>query len=226
MADGLVRNEIFGNDDKPTIYYLTGYGMKIRQIGLHIHIMVWQGYRVMAFEYDRAVLDGGQPKLLVDAIDHVMETIRNDVTSHKAAGVYGISLGTIFAHDVLKIEGIDKVIFSAGGSCILRAVWDVPNDGPARRHFVTNGFDRAEVEQGWKGYDLEAKPEDLTGKKALILVSKADKVIPYKYVLESLEVWKKGSGQLEVVTSSWMSHFMLIIRNLFRVRRTAKFYKQ
>lgn len=225
MKSGLVRSKVFGKDNKPTIYYLTGYGTTIKQFGLHMRLLSWKGFRIVGFEYDRTVLVGGEPQLLADAIEFVLESITDDMKTHTVAGVYGISLGTIFAYNVMKLPGIKRVIFSAGGCSILKAVWDVPNDGPVRQAFVKHGYDREAVRRGWDGIDIEAQPSDMTNKKLLLMVSKADRTILYRYVQESISQWQKGSGSLSELTVSQLSHPATIVWNAFRLYKTARFYR-
>ena len=204
---------------------MTGYSMTFRQISLFARVLTWCGFRVMAFEYDRDVLIGGVPQYLVDAIEYVTGQVSNDIKTHGVAGLYGISLGTMFAYHALKLDGIDKAIFSAGGCPLLRAVWDVPADGPARRNYQKNGYDRAAVEKIWKGYDITPGPHDLSGKRLLLLISESDMVIPNDFVQENIKLWGAEQNQLKVVTMKHLSHPVLIVRNMFRVYKTIQFYR-
>lgn len=221
----LVTSKVFGKEHKSTIYYMTGYGMTIKRYGLLMRILAWSGYRVVAFEYDRSVLVSGEPRLMTEAIDAVIENVKNDMKSHTVAGVYGISLGTMFAYNVMKLDGVDKALFSAGGCPLLRAVWDVPADGPARRNFLKNGYDRSSVQKLWKDYDITPNPRDLEGKELLLMVSKDDQVIPYDFVSENIKVWQGSGGLFKILTTRRLSHPTVIIRNALRIRKTTAFYR-
>lgn len=85
----VVTYKIFGKDTRPTIYYLVGYRNMIHQYNPHIRLLVGAGFRIVAFAYDRSILDNGDPKLLIESLKHIVATVNKDKRKRPVAGIFG-----------------------------------------------------------------------------------------------------------------------------------------
>src|SRR5688572_4419638 len=102
----LVRYKVYGSDKRPTVYYITGYGGKLGIYAPHIYSFVLKGFRVVAFEYDKAILNAGEPKILLQILQELEKIIKEDKKSRRVVGVYGVSLGTFIGLNVMVACGV------------------------------------------------------------------------------------------------------------------------
>lgn len=221
---GLVINSReFGGTGNPTIYYFTGYGSSIEQMKLHIRALTLFGYRVVAFEYEKKILNSGDPKYLVEAIDRIKQTVKADQVHNNAAGIYGMSLGSHIGFELLRQLHIDRAIFNTGGVSVLRAIWDGKLDGEVRRAFENNGQTRQSNLEAWK--TIEHFGDLNKDKKVLLMVSDGDELLESEWAIQNFYKWQKSGAKAELIVTPKLSHGHAIFRNLFRHIRTVKFYK-
>lgn len=180
----------------------------------------------MAFAYDPGVLSGGQPKLLRDALDEVLGAIKKDMVGRRVAGVYGMSLGSFFAWEVAALPGIMRGMFNTGGANTAKAVWTSPRLRKERDAFIANGFTQAQVNKVWAPQSIDYDAKRLKGKKLFVMDSTVDKLIPIANVRYYIKEYQKHGMDIELLEMGLTNHGYTIIRNLFRLKRTIKFFSQ
>lgn len=226
MTEQLVSHRVFGNETKPTIYYVNGYGDggTIRKFRPHTWLLGLLGFRIMAFEYGNAILNAGDPTKLPEAIRTIADLIRQDMKSHKTAGIYGVSLGSFIGLNLLSLCDIEKGMFNTGGVSVTKTIWDNPHLTKEKAAFVSNGYARASLEKHWASYEVNEDASRLQHKTILLMISTGDTVLPYVEAARNATAWHRAGIRVSLVTSRGMGHSTAIVRNLFRILRTRRFF--
>jgi len=225
MTEALVRSRIFGKDDKPTIYYIVGFRMKIKQFEVHIRALTLAGFRVVAFDSNPAVLTKGNPELLAQAMAQFLTIIKADVQGRTIAGAYGISLGSFFALNVLALPEVPRAALNTGGGSILQAVWEMDVLGWVKQKYVDKGFSRSDVGKAWNPVDISQNTHKIAGKSLLAAASYADEFVPIDDALRHYKEWQEDGVKAQLDIYKHLKHKQLIILNLLRIGKTAKFFK-
>ena len=221
----IVRHKTFGKTARPTIYYLTGYGSRIKQLSAHIHTLVLSGYRVVAFEYDKSILNHGDPDFLVEALHDIARAIERDKKNHTVAGVYGISLGSWLGANVLVMCDIRSGMFNTGADNMVRVIWDNPHFAAEKSMFERNGHTRSSLQKIWGPYEFTRDGRRWNGKHALIMSSRGDEMLDIAEVENNIRSWQKGGDDIQWMVHRSFRHMPVIIRNMFRIHKTPKFFK-
>lgn len=222
MTD-IVRHEVFGNPEKPMIEYFTGYGSTIQQMRPHIRVLQMVGFSVHAFEYDKAILNGGDPALLPGVIDEIASVVEADQQAGQVAGIYGMSLGAFIGQNILRRTTVDRAIFNTGGVSILDTIWNNPRLKEEKKAFHAAGHGRSRMNRLWA--DVDRPDDNGANKKALLMISEADKTLDAGWSVVNAQRWDKAGNTTEVLKTNRLDHAPTIIRNLFRISRTRKFFK-
>jgi predicted esterase YcpF (UPF0227 family) len=222
--DNLVTAQVFGAERKPTVYFMTGYENTIAKHWLPIRMLRILGHRVVAFEYEPEVLCGGDPKYLPEAVDAVVEQVNEDKLTHKVAGVYGVSLGSLFAYNVLKQPGIDKAIFNTGGVSMAKTLWTAPRLAGEKAAMIHSGFGYEDIKDAWDSYDVGPEADGLEHKKLLVMDSVSDPVISYEDAKAHVQSWQEQGIDARILTTHGLNHGHTIARNFFRILKTATFF--
>ncbi len=217
-----VVHQVFGKPNKPTIYYLTGFGGTIKQYKPHILALRLLGFRIVAFAYDKSILASGNPSSLVKALDSIVEYVSKDQKTHKVAGLYGASLGSWLGGNVLVMCGIKSGVFNTGAASIVRVVWDNPNFQDIKAAFVKKGNNRRTLEERWGPYEFTADGRRWAGKRVLIMSSRDDEILDIHEVETNIHSWQKAGDNIEWIASRGLGHERVIKRNMLRFRKASK----
>lgn len=218
----LIRSFVYGKTGRRTIYYFTGYNTTVKQFRTHIRLLQLCRFRVVAFDYQPKVLDGGNPELMVQAVEHTLTIVKSDAEDNPVAGSYGISLGTVFAYNTLRVASVNKLLLSAGGASMLSAVWDVDYVGLVRRNFEKNGYERAVVKRVWDAVDIQENSPLVDGAHVLAMISRADQTIPYDMTVRLLDTW--GTADVRVLAGRFR-HGVTIVLNTLHLIKTVRFFR-
>jgi len=221
-----IRYRAFGGDNLPTIYYMGGYGGRIRNYRPHIYSLVFSGYRVVAFEYDNSVLASGDPQTLIDTLNDAEAVIHEDRQNRVVAGLYGVSLGTWFSQNIMKDFGIERGVYNSAVSNLVDAIWNNPNLKKEKQSCIDTGISRSEHERHWQPYDMRLKQNKFAGKKLLVMNSGADQVVDINEVRRTVKDWRSHGSDVTFIEVYWLSHALSIAWNYFRIRRVARFFSE
>jgi hypothetical protein len=221
----IVRHRIYGKADRPTIYYLTGYGGTLKRYAPHIRTFVAAGFRVVAFGYDKAVLNTGDPARLIEVLHELVKAINQDKKNHAVAGVYGASLGSWLGANVLVLCDLHAGLFNTGAGSIVRAVWDNPRFRAEKQAFQERGHTRKSLQRAWGAYEFPPESRRWRGKHALIMSSTGDKVIGIDEVRHNVRSWQNSGDDVRLIVTKRLGHGPVIVRNMFRARRTSAFFR-
>jgi predicted esterase YcpF (UPF0227 family) len=222
----IVRHAVFGKDRWPTVYCLTGYTGRIKQYRPYITSLVGSRLRVVAFEYDRDILDAGDPQVLVGALRDIETIIAKDKKDRVVAGVYGVSLGTMLAYNVLYDCGITHAVFNAGGVNVPRAIWERPRLHKVKKAFQKNGYTFESLDKLWAPYD-PTRPRTSKQKNTLLLLnSTGDELVDITEARKTVAMWKAQGTTVTLIVIRGLKHAQSIVRHMFRIRRISKFFRQ
>ena len=221
----LVRHKTFGKKNRPTVYYLPGYGdgKQIRKYLPHIFTLVAAGYRVVAFEYGWSILQSGDPQTLLSSLEAIVAYIKKDKKGRVVAGVYGASLGSWLGANVLKNCDIQRGVLNSGGAHLSGAIWGAPGAWKERQAYIDKGYSQADVQKHWKRYE-PAEPGFLENKKLLVMNSTRDGVFDIDESRSVIAAWQAQGNDVTHVETKGLSHAKGIGRNMLRPRTVAKFF--
>lgn len=221
-----IVHEVFGKSNKPTIYYLTGFGGTIKQYKPHILSLQLSGFRVVAFAYDKSILEAGDPSLLIESLHLIAKKVSEDKKTHKVAGLYGISLGSWLGSNILVECNIESGVFNTGAASMARVVWDNPNFKDVKVAFQQKGHTRQTLERRWGPYEFTATGRRWAGKRVVIMSSYGDEIVDINEVRHNIDSWQKAGDNIQWITNRRLGHRRAIIRNMLRLIRTPRFLKQ
>jgi len=223
----LTHHQTFGADQDPTIYFMCGYSSTLGQYRAPIgRILVNAGFRVMAFDYDNRVLNSGDPQDLPHAVDEVVHVVEEDKRNREVAGTYGVSLGSLVALNVLRLDGVPRAMFNTGGVKASNAVWQARRLKTERANFEKNGRTKEDLAAAWAPYEDVLDASGMAGKKLLIMDSTADQTIDYREAVQTFQtLWQQGVD-VSFLTLRGLSHKQANIWNLLaRPRLTRRFFR-
>ena len=221
-----VRSKAYGSDENPTIYYLTGYTGTIRKYRPHIYALLLGGFRILAFEYDTAVLDSGEPSTLIQTLKDIESAIQKDKEGREIAGIYGVSLGSWLGLNAMVACDLKKGMFNTAGTSIARGVWELPRLKKEKATYRKHGYDRQDLEKAWGHYDKIADfSKRLSGAKIVVLNSTTDEIIKIDEARENIQAWQQDDLEVELITSTGLKHGSAITRHMLRLRKTLRFFK-
>lgn len=223
-ARQLTKNQVFGKEEKPTIYYLTGYGVPIKRHHLHILALQVCGFRIFAVESDRAILDDGNPKLMLQCLDEIHEIINRDKANHKIGGVYGVSLGGFLGINVAVMCGIKRSILVGGGTNLAKLIWTKPAMKYSRASFRKKGETLSSLAQAWKNIDLSEDGSKYFGKQFLFMNSTRDEVVDIEDGTRCINAWRDQGVQVQQLVINYFNHVNSCIWFFTKLRKTTKFY--
>lgn len=221
----IVRHQVFGKDEHPTVYCLTGYTGRISQYKLHINSLMAAGFRVVAFEYDRSIFDSGDPQVLIDALDDIEAVVKADMKDRVAAGVYGTSLGSFLGYNVLYDCGMTHAVFNAGGAHVPGAIWNRPRLGKVKTAFERSGYDFERLTEVWAHMDPTMPRAAKKRKTILMLNSTADELIDINEARRTVAMWQGQGDTVTLIVGRGMRHAHSIVRHMLRVRRVSEFFR-
>ncbi len=221
----LVNHKTYGKETKPTIYYILGFTGRLGQYQPHIKVLVRLGFRVVAFEYDDSVLNDGNPQIIIGAIQKISDVVRADQKTHKVAGVYGVSLGVFMGLNILDQNNIRTGMFNSGAAPLRDTIWNNPLLAHQKAGFVKNGYSFNDLQKAWQAYEISPDPTRFKDKRLLFMNSRADRTITFDRVYKNLSAWQKAGLDMKLIVFDRLGHAPAIVRNMFRISATTKFFK-
>lgn len=219
----IVGHQIFGKASLPTIYYFTPYGSHIQWFHAHIWLLVKAQFRVVAFDYDKSILAGGNPNLLPTAITEITDWIGQDAAKHKVAGVFGMSLGAYIGWNIMKHTDIRHGFFCTGGVKASSAVWTSSSLRQEKSAFQDAGYEQRDLDEAWKEID---KAHEFKNKKIVAIYSIADEVTTYKEASQNFIKWQEQGTVLQKIELKRSKHTQTVIRGLLKIPTLVGFFRE
>lgn len=221
MTD-VMRDHYFGDPTNPTVEYFTPYGTTFHTMKPHIWILERMGLFVHGYEYDKKILNIGDPNILPGTIDAIQHKVEDDIDNRDVRGIYGASLGAFIGFNILRRTTIDRMILNTGCVSALETLWEQPLLAQEKQAYVDAGYTKSDIAQHW--HDIDGDTEFPRGKKVILMASTDDNLFSFKEANKYFTTWAPECEQAELITSRHLSHRSAVIRNLCRVSKTAEFF--
>lgn len=135
-----------GAQDK-IIFFLCPHGVTIRRLNFVIKQLLRKSYGVHAYEYPQSVIEDGDPSLLPQLIQGIRNDIETKIKAQRFSevGIFGSSLGSFIAYNLLDIESLQWVIMNTGGDLAI-GVWGLKK---ARIGFQSRSISKEVLTRQW-----------------------------------------------------------------------------
>jgi len=187
-------------------------------------------YTIVFYRLPNKVLDGNPnntfkyfqkaKKDIISIINHL------EKKGHKEFSILGFSISTVLALMVSNNDNrIKKIIISMAGSDLAECVWysnsfmvkDVKN------RLLKNGINLSILKRKWSSISPINNINNLKNKDILILLSKNDDVIKYKYGLKLLKALEKKKINYKNETDHVFGHYLSGCKQLLFSNNIVKF---
>lgn len=147
---------------------------------------------------------------------HVKELIakHNFSSIHVIASSLGTCPGMMLAN---KEKSVSKVILHAPSHSLAHAFWDGVRTRQMRDELERRGVTLEELESLWAPLSPENNIVGLRGKDVHVVISKDDKVVPYKQAKVLIRQLKKSGAKVQVQEYDHLGHYLLIVEELLNV---------
>lgn len=219
----VVGHQIFGKATYPTVYYFTPYGSGIKRFRAHIWLFVRAGFRVVAFEYDKSVLAGGNPRVLPATIDEITEWVKKDAVKHRVAGVFGMSLGAYIGWNIMKRTDIQYGFYCTGGTKATNTIWNASFLEQEKLAFEEAGYSKHDLDLAWKDID---KVDKFKGKKIVVVYSVDDEVTTYQEASQNFIKWQEQGTVMQKIELKRSNHEQTVKRGLLKIQTLLSFFRK
>jgi predicted esterase YcpF (UPF0227 family) len=223
-SSGIVTYKIFGRDNAPTIYYLTGFKSTIKQYRPHIAVLTRAGFRIVIFQYHKNILMSGEPRTLIESLRYIERVVAEDKKGRPVAGVYGVSLGSWLGFNIMRRCKITYAMFNGGGMPCAETIWHNPHLAAVKREYKNNGYDFGDLEQAWADDELRVKAV-LDGKRVIMLNSKADEIMDINGVRQTIKVLRDEGAEVRWIVVRGLRHAPSIVWHVLRFRLAVVFFR-
>jgi pimeloyl-ACP methyl ester carboxylesterase len=185
---------------------LCGFGGAIWQTKRLTNKLNRAGYNVTALDFPTTVLSTGDPNLLPQMIDEVVEFVEAKAkqTDQKILLV-GISLGSLLSLNIFRRSKLfDTAVMVTGGNIVTvahniygRKIWPQSHD---------------ELSKLWQGINIHTEPKRLAGKKALFVLPSRDRLIDTSEVLAEIDRQNRAGNTVKLVKRMPFGHVGTIIQ--------------
>jgi len=190
---------------------VTGFAGKISQYKKAINALLAQGYDVIAFEYDNAVLDAGDARLLPELIHDITDTLGPLSSKYDKIICTGVSLGAQIAINVQRrLQNVSLGVYGTAGAPVSLVIFRARVFYKIKKAFTANGFTEASLRKVWQQIDEDGHSGLGLGQSVLVVLGKQDRILPYKIAVKVLEGWKKQGTRVDYFPLRTLGHSMTI----------------
>lgn len=216
-----MRHQYFGRPENPTIEYFTPYGTTLNIMKPHIWMLARKGLHVHAYEYDKAIINSGNPDILPNTIDSIQPLVERDINTLDVRGIYGASLGAFIGFNILRRTEIDRMIMNTGCVSAVETLWTCPKLAEEKQAYIDAGYTKKDLADRWQNIDNDEPP---VGKSLILMASTDDDMFSFDYVRRYYTALAPNCSEAEMITSKRLSHRGAVMRNICRVSMAAEFY--
>lgn len=198
------------------MFFLCAHDTKLKYYKFAINKLLRRGYDVVGYEFDPAVVHAGDPSMVITLIRDMREEIERVLASDYAdtsveVGLFGNSIGTFIAYNILDIPRVEWVIMNTGGN-LAQGFWRLPR---ARKGFEAKSISLEQLEQAWHSVQNPAW-DNTKGKRVLLLAGSADKLATPEDALTAHEYMLAHGVNSKSVRVRKLNHQATLLYNLGR----------
>ncbi|HSX44583.1 MAG TPA: hypothetical protein VLF39_00510 [Candidatus Saccharimonadales bacterium] len=203
------------------VSYAAGYNSKIKTYNHAVKTLNNMGYDVLAFDYDPAVLQAGQPQYLLDVVDRAVEQVKDKSKDYQETVSMGVSLGGFIGYNVLKRIGSSSVgAFADCGVDFVPAIFNSGTLDDVAKAYQNNGYDQASLNRIWEPLDVEPSKATFPKDKSFIVFDGTrDKLIDFNEAKQNIEDWAAKGINVKQYPLKGLGH---LLTGAYFVRHTKK----
>lgn len=175
-----------------------------------------KGFATLAYGFPREIL-AGQAKEVPSIFSFIQKTVQEDIDQltdvyhFETIEVIGFSLGAVLASMVANgNEKINTVSLIVPGSSLAGSLWDGIRTQGLRKKYEKEGYTKTSLENLWQSLAPEENISHFEKKHVFIALSRADKVIPFMYGKNLIEVLSGKYSLLYVEENNNLGHYLTI----------------
>lgn len=178
-----------------------------------------KGYSCLSYYISSSILSPNINETL-KSFELIKDQIRSDIFKLKAEhgfkriDLIATSLGVISACPIANNNSdIDNLFFIVPGSSLALPLWDGVSTQDLRNIYEKQNINNGQLESAWETLAPKNNVNALTGKNIFISISKQDRVIPYVFGRELVDLFKKMyHDKTTIQESSYLGHYLTIIK--------------
>jgi hypothetical protein len=180
------------------------------------------GYSCLAYFFPKYILSKN-PKNTIKFFEVIKNQIKSDIQELKSQhgfsqiDIVAPSLGVVSACLIANQNNdIQNLFFIVPGSCLASSLWDGIRTQNLKEHYEQSDLDKEQLKILWHDLAPKNNVDFMVGKNIFIAISKADKVIPYRYGKELADLFKNlYPNNTKVVENSYLGHYLTAIKYYF-----------
>jgi len=183
---------------------MCGFGGSIWQLKRLINRLNRAGYDVTALDFSETVLSSGDPKLLPELVEEVVEFAETEAEKTKGPILLvGVSLDALISLNIIRRSNFDKAVLITGGDIVI----------VAKRLYGKQVWPQSfeELAALWSAVNMYTKPEALAGKRLLFVLPANDKLIDVSDVRHEVRRQAEAGNKLLLVERRPFGHVGTII---------------
>lgn len=223
MDMSLIRNIKIFNSKKSNskeALVLCGFGGAIWQTKRLIKRLNQAGYNVTALDFSSEVLSKGDPSLLVNLADEVVQFAEEQARqTDKKILLVGISLGALMSLNILRRSDLfNEAIMITGGDIV-----KVAQNIYGKKVWPQTYEDLAAE---WQNVNMYTEPERLRGKRIIFLLPARDRLIDTSDVINEISIQNAAGNNLMLITRKPFGHLGTIVQEtIFSPGRIIRYVK-
>jgi len=187
------------------VILLCGFGGAIWQTRRLRNVLNRAGYNITALDFPKRVLSEGNPKLLPQLVDEVVDFVEKEAAkSSQKILLVGISLGSLLSLNIFRrTTTFNEAIMITGGNIVTVAQNIYGHVAWPQSH--------EELSKLWQEVNIFTDPELLSGKHALFVLPTKDKLIDTSEVVTEIEAQRNAGNDLTLIRRNSFGHVGTII---------------
>jgi pimeloyl-ACP methyl ester carboxylesterase len=191
--------------DAKLAFVLCGFGGSIWQTRRLIRTLQRKGYSVTAFDFPKDMLSKGDPSLLPQLIDEVVDAAEAEATlAQQPILLVGVSLGALIALNIVRRSSLfNEAVLITGG--------DIAK--VAQRIYGTKVWPQSyeALAHQWRDINMYSAPARLKNKRLLFVLPAKDNLIDTSDVYTEVALQNKAGNYLLLIERPSFGHIGTII---------------
>jgi hypothetical protein len=109
---------------------------------------------------------------------------------------------------------VSKLVLQVPANSLVSSLWDGIRSRNFKKKFLEMGITKKKLRKFWKTLEPENNVDGLLGKEVHVVLSKQDRVVPYKYGRKLVSILRKMPVKLSVKTHKKSGHYITVLEEL------------
>jgi esterase/lipase len=230
----IVANKSFRVQELPVesekvIFIFTAMGTKIGLYKLFVRMLNNKGYSVVIYDYPLEMIINARLDEWEQFYTDIVADAQVKLAEYKSRGAskfysYGVSMGTLIANKFARdTTDISHVVLNMTYGDVADTIWGYRGVKKTKQNLVEQGFDLEALRANLRYADPIVNASQLQGKKVLLYLSRADKVLRYEQTQHTLNAFKAAGLQMEYVENNYLGHYATGAKNMMELNTLVTF---